>query len=395
MDKIKIVFSFTAISLIVLMVIQFLFLKTTYNEREEIFEDKVLILLKNIREALDPGDPLPETFNRLLSQKRYQKRFPLFEKKIARYSPLKNIQYSIYKKHAPDFVLGSTFESRYVTSLKADNIIVKLGFPDYGVKYHLKKMWIHILMSILSTGLLIVSSYYTIFMLIKQHRLSKIKEQFINTMTHELKTPIFSISIAVKTMFEFDVFKKNEKLNRYLNLVYSENERLKINTDRVLETSLLKSGKVEFSKEIVDVHQILDTLIEEFRLIGKDVEISKSFNATEHSIEIDPLHLKNVVHNIFDNSMKYSEKDLEFTIHTANIGKKIILIFADNGIGISKKDQKNIFDEFFRVNTGSIHNIKGYGLGLTYVKMIVEQFKGSVFAESKHGTQIKIVFPVV
>ena len=158
MDKIKIVFSFTTISIIALIIIQILFLQTTYNERKELFEDKVLLLLKNIREALDPGDPLPEEFNRLLLQKQYQERFPLFEKKIASYSQLKNIQYSIYKKSDPHFFLGNTFESTYAISLKADNIIIKLGFPDYGISYHLAKMWIHILASILSTILLILSS---------------------------------------------------------------------------------------------------------------------------------------------------------------------------------------------------------------------------------------------
>ncbi|WP_299366682.1 HAMP domain-containing sensor histidine kinase [Winogradskyella sp.] len=395
MNRIKIVFGFTTVSLIVLIVIQILFLKTTYNERREIFDDEVSLLLKNIREALDPGEPLPEEFRRLLSERRYKKRFPLLEKKIASYTRLKNVKYSIYNRFRPSFVLGDTFESKYSTSLRTDNIIVKLGFPSYGIWYFLQKMWIHILVSILFTVLLIISSYYTIFMLIKQYKFSKTKEQFINTMTHELKTPIFSISVAVKTMFEFDIFKKDEKLKRYLNLIYSENERLKNNTNRVLETSLLKSGKIEFSKEIIDVHSILDTLIEELKLIGKNVDISKRFEATEYFIEMDPMHLKNVAYNIFDNSMKYSEKDLEFTITTVNTGKNIIMIFADNGIGISKRDQKNVFNEFYRVNTENIHNIKGYGIGLSYVKMVVEQFNGSVLAEGKDGTQIKIVFPVV
>ncbi|MEM1319409.1 MAG: histidine kinase dimerization/phospho-acceptor domain-containing protein [Bacteroidota bacterium] len=233
MNRIKIVFSCTALSIIVLIVIQLVFLESTYSERKAIFEDRVFILLKNLKEALDPGDPLPEAFNRLLSQRQYQKSFPLLEKKIATYSQLENIQYAIYKKDTPDFVLGSTFKSTYLISLKADHIIVQLGFPDYGVVYHLQKMWIHILVSILSTALLIVSSYYTIITLIKQRRLSKTKEQFINTMAHELKTPIFSISIAVKTMLELEVFKENEKLNRYLQLIYSENERLKMNTSGV------------------------------------------------------------------------------------------------------------------------------------------------------------------
>jgi len=372
-----------------------LFLITTYETKKGLFKNDVSLLLRKIREALDPGDKLPEEFNLLLSEKRYKETFPLLEEKIATLSELKNVRYSIYYKSEPEFVLGGDFESEYVIRLRTNNIIIKLGFPDYNLSYHLQKIWIQILVSFIFTSLLIVSSYYTIFTLIKQNRLSKMKEQFINNMTHELKTPIFSISIAAKTMFKFDVFDKNEKLKKYLNLIYSENERLKHNVKRVLEMSLLKSEKIEFLKEVVDVHNILNILCEELKLIDENATISKTLNATNYHIEIDPLHLKNVIYNIFDNSLKYSDKNLDFNISTKSTERQVTIVFADNGIGLSKKDQKNIFNEFFRVNTENIHNIKGFGLGLSYVKMIVEKFNGSVSVESTNGTQIKIEFPVI
>jgi len=216
-------------------------------------------------------------------------------------------------------------------------------------------------------------------------------------MTHEIKTPISTISLACEALSE-DEIKKNELLaENYLNVINEENKRLGGIAEKILQAATIESGEFKLKKEKIDIHQLIDHVI---NTIGihvevKDGRIIKDYNATKTVIFADRMHFTSVVSNLIDNANKYSPRKPEIVISTKNIDEGITLTIQDNGIGISKENQKKIFDKLYRVPTGNIHNVKGFGLGLSYVKAIIERHGGKVTVESevKKGSKFIVSLP--
>lgn len=250
--------------------------------------------------------------------------------------------------------------------------------------------------------LIIVSAFpllfftYSISTILKQKRLSDIKNDFINNMTHELKTPISTIGLSSEMLMKGTVSDK-EDIQRYAGVIFKENKRLQNQVERVLNIAKLDKEKLELKTEKINLHELLEEARDtfEFNQMTHGGKINLLLNAENDSIQADPVHIENVVYNLLDNAVKYCKEKPSISLSTWNDKKGIYFEISDNGIGIKRENIKMIFDKFYRVSTGNLHDVKGFGLGLYYVKLIVEAHNGTIDVKSVpgKGTAFRIWLP--
>ncbi len=228
---------------------------------------------------------------------------------------------------------------------------------------------------------------FSLATIIKQKRLSEVITDFINNMTHELKTPIATISLSSEMIMRLETDDDVEKAKKYAGIIFKENKRLETQVERVLNISTLDTENTTLNKKSLDFHELLievkDTF--DFNQLANGGKILIENNASIFTIQADSIHITNVVYNLLDNAVKYSTTKPLISITTKNERNYLVIEIKDNGIGIRKEDLKMIFDKFYRVSTGNIHDIKGFGLGLFYVKLIINEHNGSIDVKSKLG----------
>jgi two-component system phosphate regulon sensor histidine kinase PhoR len=239
---------------------------------------------------------------------------------------------------------------------------------------------------------------YTLFVILKQRRLSEVQNDFINNMTHEFKTPLATIAISSEVLKDPSIAKNPERLLNYATIIENESQRLKQQVERVLQMAQTEKADVGLKKEQQDIHELIKEAVDNHKvaLSSKRGEVGLALNATNSHILADKLHFTNVIGNLLDNAIKYCEKEPRISINTSNSQTSIQIEISDNGIGISPENQKKIFARFYRVPTGNRHDVKGFGLGLNYVKLIVEAHKGKISVQSKpgNGSIFTIVLPM-
>ncbi|MGL2966061.1 sensor histidine kinase [Flavobacterium sp. XGLA_31] len=243
------------------------------------------------------------------------------------------------------------------------------------------------LLSIIFTLVIIIAYSSALSQLIKQRQISEIKTDFINNMTHEFKTPIATINLALDAIKNPKVIEDKEKVHRYLQMIRDENKRMHAQVENVLRISKLEKKELEINKESNNIHDIIEDAIEHVNLIVEDRNgsITTHLNATRTSVLLNDVHFTNVLVNILDNAIKYSPNEPMIDIYTENIKEFVIIKIKDQGAGMTKAAQKRIFEKFYREHTGDVHNVKGHGLGLAYVKRIVEDHNSEIFVESEKG----------
>ncbi len=244
----------------------------------------------------------------------------------------------------------------------------------------------------------IVSSFwYTIYTIRKQRKLSDLKRDFINNLTHEFKTPIFSISLAAKSIRESGERNETSKMESYADIISNESRRLQGQVDKILQMAMLDTGNLNMDKKKIDLHELIKNVSDGFKMIIEQNEgvIEMKLEAQKHEILADETHLSNSLFNLIDNAQKYSDEPPRIEIATENDAAGIILTIKDHGIGIDKTTQKFIYDQFYRAQKGDVHNVKGFGLGLSYVKRIVELHHGYIKLNSEpgKGSEFKIYLP--
>lgn len=226
---------------------------------------------------------------------------------------------------------------------------------------------------------------YTLFVILRQRRLSEVQKDFINNMTHEFKTPISTIAISARVLRDPGIVDSPDRLLNYATIIENENLRLRQQVERVLQVAQLDQEDIGLKQEAVDVYALIEETVAS-RKVGLDGEILLNLEAGHHEIQGDRLHLSNVLYNLLDNAVKYCQTQPRVTISTRNPDDHHLVIrVADNGIGIAPSEKGRIFEKFYRVPTGNVHNVKGFGLGLSYVKEIVSRHKGRVTVESSPG----------
>lgn len=228
---------------------------------------------------------------------------------------------------------------------------------------------------------------YAISIILRQKRLSEIKTDFINNMTHELKTPISTISLSSDVLMEPGIEKDAERMRQYARIIKSENTRLKNQVEKVLQLATLEKKQVKMKYEVIDMHQVLKDALHSFQVTIEKLggSVAMDLQATNAVVTGDYVHLTNIVYNLLDNAVKYCERVPYVEIKSRNTDKGLEFSVKDNGIGIGATELKDIYGKFYRVPTGNVHNVKGYGLGLYYVKHMLKRHGGSISAESKPG----------
>jgi two-component system phosphate regulon sensor histidine kinase PhoR len=240
---------------------------------------------------------------------------------------------------------------------------------------------------------IILSFYYTINTILKQKKVSEIKNDFINNMTHELKTPISTISLACEAMGDPDINRAGRLMDNYVKMIAEENKRLGLLVENVLQTAILDKGDFKLKTEQIDISQVLEKVTQSLgmHLDRKKGKIDLKYNTERLLLEADPVHITNVMYNLIDNAIKYSKTEPHISISVSETDKGMGIELADNGIGISKDQQKRIFEKLYRVPTGNVHNVKGFGLGLSYVKAIIDKHFGTIKVESELGKGSKFL----
>ncbi len=283
------------------------------------------------------------------------------------------------------------YDSPYKVNLSPDNIFIKpqflsVFFPNQQ-RYLLSSMWGLLLVSLAFMLTLIFSFYYTISTIFQQKKLSEIKNDFISNMTHEFKTPISTISLAVEVLNDKSVEKSQERITNYVKMIGDENKRLSLLVENILQTAILDKGEFKLKIQPIDIHTLIEQTFINIKLQvdNKEGEIASQLNAAKTIVNADRVHITNILFNLIDNALKYSKENPNIIVSTRNDDEGIFISVKDNGIGISKENQKRIFDTMYRVPTGNIHNVKGFGLGLSYVKAVVEKHGGSIKVESELG----------
>ncbi|HEU4553440.1 MAG TPA: HAMP domain-containing sensor histidine kinase [Chitinophaga sp.] len=250
---------------------------------------------------------------------------------------------------------------------------------------------------VLFTLIIVTAFALTIRTLLNQKKLSEIKSDFINNMTHELKTPLATISLAIDAIGNHKVMENREKIQYFSGIIKEENKRMNKQVESILQSALLEKNEIGLNLQVLDVHEIIQHTVDnlQLQLASRNGRVELRLDAINPIIKADDVHFSNVIFNLLDNAIKYSRQNLEVMISTYNTRKSIVITISDNGIGMSRDTISRIFEKFYRAHTGNVHNVKGFGLGLSYVKAIVDAHKGKIKVDSAlgKGSKFTLEFP--
>ncbi|OQX99919.1 MAG: hypothetical protein B6I24_01330 [Bacteroidetes bacterium 4572_128] len=407
-NNIRLVAFLGTFSIIGIIVVQIYWLQNFWTTTEQQFDKNIQDALKNVAENLIiyNGHNLPNKnpVKKLSSNYYVVNIGDLIDAYILEYylkiqfnkfNIYTDFEYAIYECTKDTMIYGN-----YV-SLSNNKNIEKIQIFDFqkcdkflyyfGIFFPKKKNYLAenmFIWSVFSGILLLALTFfsYSLFIIFKQKRLSQLQKEFINNMTHEFKTPISTINISADVISDEKILKNPQRLFNYVNIIKQENKRLNNQVEKVLQITKIEKQNIELNIEEIDLHNIIKNIVEKRsnNCNHKNLKFFIDLEEKKFKFFADKLHFINIIYNLLDNSIKYNfNNNLEISISTKKTSKNLILEIKDNGIGISNEFQKKIFDKFFRVPTGNIHNVKGFGLGLYYVKTICNAHKWKIILESE------------
>ncbi len=306
-----------------------------------------------------------------------------------------SFQFNVYDRFNNIYLIDSINQkpdrfSSYIFPFLSNDLVHQLYlivyFPHEKV-YLFSQISIMLVMSSLLIISMIFIFIYAIGTIVKQERLAIMKNDFINNMTHEFKTPISTISLACQALTDEDIPKTKDLYDTYIKIIQDENKRLGSMAEKILQSAIIEKAEMNLNIMEINIAEVITDVIRSVEIQIKQKNGTITFNnmAPDLNIMADPVHISNVVNNLIDNAIKYSPDKLEIEVSVYNDKKCTVVSIADSGVGISKNNQKKIFDKLYRIPTGNVHQVKGFGLGLTYVKAIVERHGGKISLESQPG----------
>ncbi len=327
---------------------------------------------------------------------------------VGRANDTRNVLFSTTgQQHAGEWEQTAYKASLFPSEMLSGNNLLYVYFPDQK-NYILRGMSAMFASSAVLVIVILVCFYVAVSTILKQKKLSDIKNDFINNMTHELKTPISTIALAT------DMASENirpgtgtslaapdlpARLDRYLGIIREENKRLGTHVEKVLQMALLDKGEVKLKESTVNMHDVVTSVLNSLsvQIEQRGGEVELDFEASEELVKGDELHLSNVLYNLVDNAIKYSPEALKLTLSTRNENRGIRIDVADRGLGMTREQTQRIFDKFYRVPTGNLHNVKGFGLGLSYVRKMVQAHQGTIEVKSQpgEGSVFSVFLPIL
>lgn len=283
--------------------------------------------------------------------------------------------------------LSSVYKVKlYSDDITSQNNFLHIYFPNRR-NYIIRSLGLMGIISGILTILIVFTFAFTLYIIFRQKKLSEMKGDFVNNMTHELKTPISTISLASQMLGDSSIPNSSKNYDKISEIILQESKRLGFQVEKVLQMAAIDKGKLSLKNKELDFHEVIESVAGNFllQIENKGGLLIPSLHAEQTWVSVDSVHMTNVISNLLDNAIKYTDKTPEIYIETKNKDGHILVSVRDNGIGISKSNQGRVFDKFYRVPTGNVHNVKGFGLGLNYVKKIIEAHKGEIFIESEPG----------
>lgn len=383
--------------------------KATSDAAEKLMSEKSVISFPRKSDVMFPGEKMKLDFMRNSVIQRFSREeiADVIRRSLNKYF-LKDIPFEFaitQNSLMGDEIQSDNFYRYYVDSLHNTQHVIQL-VPASGSSLEnlnreeflvvivphqrtivLKELTWFIFGAILFTIIITTAFFITIRTLLKQKKLSEIKSDFINNMTHEFKTPLATISLAVDALKNEKVSSDKEKMNYFTGIIKEENRRMNKQVETILQAALLDKQEVQLNLKKLSAHQMINSALNNISLPlqEKNGRIEVKLDAPKDMIMADEVHFTNIINNLLDNAIKYSKEDLQIRVCTSVQSNQLKIKIEDNGIGMNKETLSRIFEKFYRAHTGNIHNVKGFGLGLSYVKTMVEAHKGSIKADSTPG----------
>lgn len=401
--KINIIISISALALVGLIILQINWVRHAAALREEQIKHRISMAAHKTWRRINRNEPLkqaiaqglylpkPDAFTFELKPEVRAQVDSLIQAQFEYYHVDLAYEFQFINKQSPDFTADCSKDTN-LQRLCLDGFMpehhseLRISFADTK-PYVYAKMGSMMLASAFLVGLVALCFYITIATIWRQKRLSEMTSDFINNMTHELKTPISTVALASNMLRRQKLAQRPEKVQHYAGIIHDENEKLQQQVEQVLRIARIERGEFKLNKTEADVHELIQSAIKsiDLQVREKNGQIQCYLNALKGRVIADTTHLTNVFANLLDNANKYSTSPPKITVMTQDREDGILISIADEGIGMSKDKQRYIFDKFYRVSTGNLHDVKGFGLGLSYVKTMVEAHKGYVSLQSELG----------
>jgi len=403
----KYIILLAAVSVAGVFLIQFGFLKSSYNYTEKQFRESTSVALKEVAWQLLLASGQTESFDSLARVEMVTGNYFIvnidadFDKELLKsnlidqfrkHEIFNDFEFSVYNPDQREMEVGTLISndkesvSNYLfpKSKKYANYF-GVHFPELN-SFFVSQLSVWYLL----TGLLVIVVLffgYTLAVIVRQRRLSEVQKNFINNLTHELKTPISSIALASSVLNNPEILNSPDRLFRYAKIIEEQNQRLSKNVEKVLNLATIEKNRINLTLEEIGLTELLNELQTQFKHTSYGQNVSLKMDIPQKDIHIlaDKFHFSNLVMNILENGVKYCDKQPELQLSLIRRKKRILIRMADNGIGIPKDQRKKIFTKFYRVSTGNVHNVKGFGLGLDYVSKIVKAHKWKIRVDENPG----------
>jgi two-component system, OmpR family, phosphate regulon sensor histidine kinase PhoR len=406
-----------SISIVGIIAVQSYWLSRSWDIRDNDFDRSVTIALRNVAQLVANSNKSTLPKYNLIQRRSSNVYVVNVNSKITDFRKLEgflrqeisdvfintNFEYAVYDCASSEMIYGNYVKMDQSSKLKRRSLLPKFKDLDYYFvikfperdSYVVSNLWTNIIIfSIAALSVLFFT--YSILIILRQKRLSDLQKDFINNMTHEFKTPISSIKIAADVLQKDNAIIQDSRLSRYANIIKEQNTRLNDQVEKVLNVARLEKETLKLNIEPVHLNELLVSIVEANQMKVTNGSITLIENVSDVTIEADKLHLTNVIYNIIDNALKYCEKDPVIVVTLSKKENVFQLSIKDNGIGIAKENYKYLFDKFYRVNTGNVHNVKGFGLGLFYVKSICKAHNWDIHVDSAIGvgSSFEIEIPI-
>ncbi len=387
----------SSVALVIVLIIQVSWILKTAKIKEDLFNEKANIVLARTTEALLSDTVTRKNIEVCVGRHEVFKIDSLFTFYMNFYNfhidytfevkpslpPVKNtfpLTYNVYPEQP------GCYKKSFDEISGKHGFELKLVFPGKE-KYIMEEMGIPFITSVMLIFVVLVLFWQTVLSLLKEKKISEHTTDFLNNMTHEFKTPLTNIALAGRMIIKDSTARQEDKIKHYSGIILEENEKLRLQVEQVLSMTALERGEIPLQKTELDFHQLITAALKciGIQIENKQGDVKLNLEARRFVVMGDKTHLTNALCNLIDNAIKYSMEKPELSVQTSNNGENLVVVISDKGIGIEEKYQKKVFDKFFRVPTGEVHDVKGFGLGLAYVRKIIELHGGTIDLESEKG----------
>jgi two-component system phosphate regulon sensor histidine kinase PhoR len=390
-NKTGVFIAISSLALLLVLIIQVKWILQTAKIKEELFNEKANMVLNRTAQALASDTVTCKQMVTCVGQNELNKTDSLFSNYMKYYDFHPNYTFEVRSSGTPEgsnttFVNGSIYKRQIEQEASNNGLELNLFLSDKK-QFIVAEMGTMFLTSVILILVVLLFFWWTIYSLTKQKRMAEESTEFISNMTHEFKTPLTNIALAGRMIQKNSNAGQEKKMHYYASIILNENEKLSHQVDHVLGMTDMERGGVSLNLTLFDFHKLIDEVLQtmQLQLTNKDVEVKKEFNAKSYFVRGDKIKMTVVICNLIDNAIKYANTQPELQIQTYNREGLFVVSVADNGIGIMPQFHDKVFDKFYRVPTGDIHNVKGFGIGLTFVKKIIELHKGTIRLQSELG----------